>query len=186
MPEETIPRSRSVQRTTPPRTQPPQPDLHSSTVSRLSSAQSTLAAVKLFLQPLPALEVLMIELRSLQREPRRPARKARLKHERERVLCIHGLQLGLAGLLKRLCIRAVPRHAIVQARAARHKTFGLGVVLAINQPHKLIHEVAMKPRRSKRMLGHHPARRKNHEVKIRSPRNLRRRSQHRVNRRIRM
>ena len=47
-------------------------------------------------------------------------------------------------------------------------------------------KVAMEPRRTKRMLGDHPSRRKNYEVDIRGSRNFRRRSQHRVNRRIRM
>ncbi len=66
------------------------------------------------------------------------------------------------------------------------KPFRFGVVLAVDQPHEFVHEIAMEPRRTERVLGDHPARRENHEIKIGSAGNLRRRSQHRVDRRIGM
>ncbi len=64
------------------------------------------------------------------------------------------------------------RHAIVQAGAAGDESFRLRVVFAADQPHEFVHKVAMKPRRTERMLGHHPARRKNREVHVGRARNF--------------
>src|SRR5580658_1385877 len=137
-------------------------------------------------QSLPALEVLMIEFGSLERKLRRLTHKASLEHEGQRVLHVHRLQFGLARLLKRFRVGTVTRHAIVQAGATWHESLRLGVIFTMDQPHELVHEVAMKPGRTKRMLRNHPSRRKNREVNIGGPENLRRRRQHRVNRRIGM
>src|SRR5580704_5288107 len=128
--------------------------------------------LELFLQPLPNLEVLMIKLRSLHRKLRRLAHEASLKHERHGVPYIHRLQLRPARLLKSFRVRPVTSHAIMQAGAARDEAFRLGVIFTVDQPHELVHKVAMKPRRTKGMLGHHPSWRKDCEVNIRGSRNL--------------
>jgi len=38
-----------------------------------------------------------------------------------------------------------------------------------DQAHEFIHEVAMKPRRTKRMLGNHPSRREDDEIDVAVP-----------------
>src|ERR1035438_4752371 len=142
--------------------------------------------IELLSQSLPALEVLVIELRGLQSKPGRLAHEASLEHEGQRVLDVNGLQIGLAGLLECLGIGSMTSHAIVQARAAGHESLSLRVVLSMDQSHELIHEIAMKPRWTKGVLGNHPARREDYEVKIGGARNFRGRSKHRIDRRIRM
>ena len=77
-------------------------------------------------------------------------------------------------------------HAIVEAGAAGNKPLGFGVVPSADQPHELVHEIAMKPGRTEGVLGDHPARRKNNEIQIGGARNLGGRGQHSVNRRIGM
>ena len=63
-------------------------------------------------------------------------------------------------------VRAVRRHAIVQRGAARHEALRLGVVGAVHETHEFVHVVAMKPGRAEGVLGHHPARREDHEITI--------------------
>src|SRR6266403_4028124 len=115
----------------------------------------------------------MIKLRSLQRKLRRLTHKASLEHKRQGVAQIDRLQVRLARLLKRFSVRPVTSHAIVQAGATWDESFRLGVILTVDQSHELVHEIAMKPRRTKRMFGHHPSRRKDDKVDIGHPRNLR-------------
>src|SRR5207344_2567460 len=124
----------------------------------------TTRAFKLLPQSLPALKVLMIKLRGLQRKLRRLAHKTSLEHERQSVVQIDWLQLGLARFFKCFRVGPVARHAIVQAGAARYEPFRLGIIFPADQPHEFVHEVAMKPRWTKRMLGHHPARGKDYEI----------------------
>src|SRR5258708_31835311 len=114
----------------------------------------------------------MIKLRSLQRKLRRLANKACLEHERHGVAYIARLQLCLARLLKCFCVWPMARHAIVQAGAARDEAFRLCVIFAVDQPHELVHKIAVKPRRTKRMLRYHPSRRKDRKVDIRGSRNV--------------
>src|SRR3982074_1163462 len=137
----------------------------------------TARPIELLPQPLPNLKVLMIKLRSLQRKLRRLAHKASLEHERHGVADVNRLQLRLTRLFKSLKVWPVTRHAIVQAGAPRHESLCLSVIFTVDQPHKLVHEIPMKPRRTKCMLGNHPSRRKDREVNVRSSRNFRRRSQ---------
>ena len=89
-------------------------------------------------------------------------------------------------LLERARIRAVPRHAVVQARAARHEAFGLRVVRAVHEAHELARDVAMEPGRAERILGGEPARREDHEVDRIDARRVARRLQHEKDRRIGM
>src|ERR1700691_3234405 len=112
----------------------------------------TTVPLKLLPQPLPALEVLMVEMRTLERKFRWLAHEASLEHERQSVAQINRRQCRLADLLKGLSLGSMPCHAIVQAGAARHKPFSLRVIFTANQPHELVHEIAMKPRRTKCML----------------------------------
>src|ERR1039457_464658 len=103
----------------------------------------TNAPLEFLPQSLPALEILMIKLRTLQGKLRRLAHKASFKHERHRVSEINRLQFRLARPLKRLRVRPMTRHAIVQTRATRHESFRLGVIFAADQSHELVHEIAM-------------------------------------------
>ena len=129
--------------------------------------------VKLFAQTLPDLEVLTIELGSLKRIFRWLTDKAGLEHKSQRVLNANRFQVGIACFLEGLGVWAVARHAIVQAGAAGDKAFRLGIVLATNQPHELVHKIAMEPGGTEGALGNHPTRRKNYEVKIRGAGNFR-------------
>src|SRR5271154_1577813 len=74
----------------------------------------------------------------------------------------------------------------MQARSARKKALGFGIILAIYQAHELIHHVAMKPWRPEGVFGDQPPRRKDGEVYIGRAMKVRRRSQYRKNRRIGM
>jgi hypothetical protein len=49
------------------------------------------------------------------------------------------------------------------------KAFGLGVVLAEDQAHELVHHVAVEPGRAEGVLGDHPARREDGEVDVGVP-----------------
>jgi len=124
-------------------------------------------------ETLPALEVIRLQLRGFEREARRADQHGRLEHERHRVADLVRLRrVAHRCLFERVGIRPMARHAVVQARAARHEAFRLGVIFTVDQPHELVHKIAMKPRRTKCMLGHHPSRRKDCEVNIRGSRNL--------------
>src|SRR5262249_26331616 len=74
-------------------------------------------------ESLPAVEIILLELRRFERESRRADDVAALEHERERVLDLLRCERGVAGPLEALYVRAVPRHAVVQARAARQEAF---------------------------------------------------------------
>src|ERR1700677_1210168 len=184
MPEEIIPHNRSDRAATRQR-RLPRPSIFA-TSEKFANSSRLVRLLEFLSQSLPDLETLMVELCALQRKFRRLAYESSLEHKRHRVLHVDWLQISLARLLKRFRVRPMTRHAIVQAGATGHKSFCLGVVFASNEPHEFIHEVAMKPGWTKRMLGNHPSRRKYDKVNICCPRNFRRRSQHRVNRRIRM
>ena len=128
----------------------------------------------------------MLQYLRFQCKSGRPHRQPRLKHERQRPVDVVGLQLCLACPVECIDIWAMTRHAVMQAGAARHKALRLGVVLSENQPHELVHHVAVKPGRTKGMLRNHPARRKNHKVHIRRPCNSRGRCQDGKDRRVGM
>src|SRR5271165_670934 len=146
----------------------------------------TARRLELFSQSLPALEVLVIELGRLERKFCRLTHEASFEHECHGVAEINRLQFGLARLLEGFSVGAVASHAIVQTGAAGHESFSLGVIFAADQPHELVHEVAMEPGRTERMLGNHPSRRENYEVNIGGSGNFRRRSQDGVDRRVGM
>src|SRR5262245_22421622 len=124
------------------------------------------ARVKILLQPLPALEVIFLTRLGLHRESGGANDIARLEHERQRVFVALRLQIGVAGLLESVGVRAVGRHAIVQASAAGREAFFLGVVLAEDQPHDSVLKVALEVGGGERRLGNHPAGRENTEVKV--------------------
>src|SRR4030081_1624710 len=121
--------------------------------------RTSLTAVELLSQSLPAFEVLMIKLRTLKRQFRWLAYETSFEHEGQCVVYIDWLQLRLARLLKSLRVGAMAGHAIVQAGSAGHKTFSLRVIFAAHQAHELVHEVAMEPWWSKGMFRNHPSRR---------------------------
>ena len=62
----------------------------------------------------------------------------------------------------------------------------LRVVGAVDQAHGLAHHVAVEPGRAERVLGHHPARREDHEVGVGPARHVARAGQHGEDRRIGM
>ena len=105
-------------------------------------------------------------------------REARLEHEGERAFELVRLQLGVARVLEGFDVGAMRQHGVVQRHAARHEALRLGVVLAIDQPHELAHDVHVVPGRPERILRHQPAIREDHEVDIGGARRLGGRGQH--------
>ena len=96
------------------------------------------------------------------------------------------LELGLARFAPAVEVGPVPAHQIVQAQAAGREAFGLGVIFAGDQPHRLAHHVAVEPGRAERVLGDHPARREDDEVGIGAAGDVARAGQHREDRRVGM
>src|SRR5215472_11849657 len=84
-------------------------------------------------ESLPAVEIILLELGRFERESRRADDVAALEHERERVLDLLGRERSVAGPLEALRVRSVPRHAVVQARAARQEAFRFRVVGAVDE-----------------------------------------------------
>ena len=78
------------------------------------------------------------------------------------------------------------RHAVMERRPARSKTFRLGVIHAGNEPHELARDVEMKPGWPERVLHGEPPRWKDHEVEIVDPRGVADRLKHQEDRRIGM
>src|ERR1700758_5572678 len=115
----------------------------------LKSNALAFAWIEMLLESLPAPEVFALKLRRFQRVTRHADDRARLEHERHRVLDVIRLrEISAACLLERLRIGPVPAHAIVQARAAGYESLRLGIVRAVDQPHELAGDIAMKPRRT--------------------------------------
>src|ERR1700754_2622263 len=100
-----------------------------------------LFAIEVLLQPLPAVNIVVLPRRQFGGVFRHPLAVAGLEHEGERVGKLHRLQVGLACVLKRLAVGTVRQHLVVQAHAARHEAFGLSVIDAVNQAHELRHDV---------------------------------------------
>ena len=105
-------------------------------------------------------------------ELRGTADKASFEHECQCALELYRFQIGCAGTGEGFGVRAVAAHAVVQAGSAWDESFGFGIVLALDEAHKLIHEVAMEPRRAERVLGDNPAWGKDGEVHVSSAVNL--------------
>ncbi|CAM2144933.1 hypothetical protein PT2222_160209 [Paraburkholderia tropica] len=146
-----------------------------------------LLRIEMFLEALPALVVMRLQLRRFEREARRPDQRAGLEHERHRVADLVRLRrIGVRGFFEGLGVRAVARHAVVQARPARHEALGLRVVRAVHEAHELARDVAVIPGRTEGVLGREPARRKDHEVDRVDARRVSRRVQHEEDRWIRM
>src|SRR5439155_3403709 len=103
-------------------------------------------------QALPAVEIILLQLRRFQGETRRPDDVTAFEHEGERVLDLVRRERNLARLVEGRRIGAVAGHAVVEARTARREAFRLGIVDAVDESHELAHHVAMKPRRPERML----------------------------------
>ena len=110
--------------------------------------------------------------------------QTRLEHEGHGLVELLWLQHRIACCLEGRRIRSVTAHTIVQTAATGKKAFGLGIVFTIHKPHVFTHHIAMEPGRTESVFGHHPARRKDHEIHIRSTGNTRWRCQHRENGRI--
>ena len=140
----------------------------------------------MLIQPLPAFEIIVLQFRQLDGVAREPHGVAALEHERHGVFDLVRLELGVRRALPGVGVGAVGGHAIVQAGAAGQKTFGLGVVDAVQQAHELGHDVAVIPRRPERVLADEPARREDDEIDCCGARHVGRRGEHAVDRRIGM
>lgn len=104
---------------------------------------------------------------TIQSPPRWRHHHRALKHERD------AARLVDSTLIPRVCrlgecgrVGSVGCHNGMQAAAARYKAIaGLGIVLAADQAHILGHAVSVKIGRAERVLGHHPARRKDDKIR---------------------
>src|SRR6185312_8857464 len=100
---------------------------------------------------MPALCVIVLQLRRFLSLPRWPDHGARLEHEGHGVDDVAWLaRIHCTGLGERRRVRAVPAEAVVQRRTARHEAASLGVVFAVDQAHELTRDVAVKPGRAER------------------------------------
>ena len=140
----------------------------------------------MLLQACPAIHVIVLQALVRGGEFRHALAQARLEHEGERVGELHRLQFDIAGVLEGVGVRTMRQHGVVQADAAGHEAFGLGVIDAVNEAHEFRHDVAVIPGRPERVFRDTPAFRENHEIDIRGARRLRRRRHHREDRRIGM
>src|ERR1700733_13491390 len=89
-----------------------------------------------------------------------------LKHEGQGTAKIVWLEFSTHCTLEGLCIRPVCLHTAVQTGGTGNEPLCLGVILAEDQAHELVHRVAVEPGRTKSMLRHHPPWRKDAEVHI--------------------
>ncbi len=143
--------------------------------------------MEILFQALPARVVVALQVRRLERLRCGPDHVACFEHESHRVG--HVIRFGRirrTGLLEARRIRSVPAHAVVQACAAGHETARFRVVRAVHEAHEFARDIAMEPRRTKRMLRDEPARRENHEIQIRNARRIARRGEHGEDRWVRM
>ncbi|MNP38239.1 hypothetical protein D3C76_1317390 [compost metagenome] len=111
---------------------------------------------------------------------------AGLEHEGHGVVDLVRRKVGGDGLVAGIGVRAVGAHDPVQRGAARQEALGLGIVGTLDQAHELVHQVAVEPGWTEGVLGHHPARREDHEVHVGQAMHAGRRSQHGENRRVRV
>lgn len=98
-------------------------------------------------QAAPAGHVPCLTMRARLRKVADLQHERRLEHERQTVLEVVRLQFVRAGLLERVRIGAVRRHAAVQTGAALYEAY-LRVVLAVHHAHELGHGVAVVVRRT--------------------------------------
>lgn len=113
------------------------------------------------LQRFPTLSVVvLLDLLALRQAPLSDANhKTALKHERHASLAyLHWLQVGVGSFLMSRGVRPVGRHDVMQRSASRlEATAGFGVVLAVNQAHKLGHGVSVIPWWTECVLSDQPA-----------------------------
>ena len=117
-------------------------------------------------------------------ELRWTADEAGLEHEGQRAFELDGLEFGCAGAVEGLGVGTVAAHAVVEAGSAGDEAFGLGVVLALDEAHELVHEVAVEPGWAEGVLGDDPARREDGEVDVGGAGNLAGRGEDGVDRRV--
>ena len=113
--------------------------------------------VEVFLEGLPAGVVLVLAGGGVHGEFGGAADEAGLEHEGQGAVELDGLQFGGAGAFEGFGVGAVAGHAVVQAGSAGNEAFGLGVVLAVDEAHELVHEVAVEPGWAEGVLGDDPA-----------------------------
>src|SRR5437868_10440584 len=95
------------------------------------------------------------------------------------------VQFGSSGFFKRVAVGTMGRIEVVQTATTGHKaTTCFCVVNSMNKSHVLAHAIAMEVRWAEGVFRHHPARRENYEIHIRSPRRVASGSQYRENGRI--
>src|SRR5262252_5298335 len=89
--------------------------------------------IEALLEPLPAIGIVILQRGRFRGMRSDALRIARLEHEGERARELDRLQLTVTGMIEGLAIGAMRQHAIVQGHAARHETFGPGVIDAVDQ-----------------------------------------------------
>src|ERR1700723_663859 len=128
-------------------------------------------------EPLPALVIFVLQYFRLESEASRTDDQTRLKHEGQRILYVVGGEVSRRRSAVRFGVGAVAGHAVVQTGAAREESFRFGVVFTMDEPHKFVHHVAMKPGGRKCVLSYQSTGGENDEVDIGSTSNMRRSSQ---------
>ena len=94
------------------------------------------------------------------------AYEAGFEHEGEGVFKFDGFEICGTGAFEGFGVGAVAGHAVVQRCASGDEAFGFGVVLAPDETHEFVHEVAMEPWGAEGVFGDDPAGREDGEVGV--------------------
>jgi len=122
--------------------------------------------LEVFLEGLPAGVVLVLAGGGVHGELCGAADEAGLEHEGEGAFEFDWLEVGFAGAVEGLGVGTMAAHAVVQAGSSGDEAFGFGVVLAGDEAHELVHEVAMEPGWAEGVLGDDPAWGEDGEVNV--------------------
>src|SRR5258706_11358618 len=123
-------------------------------------------AVEALLETAPALGIVFLKRIEIAGVPRQVLGKSRLEHKRQSVGELDRLERGYRSAFERLSVRSVWQPAIGQRHPAGQKALALGLILPIDKPHELAHNVHVIPRRPESMLGNGPPLWEDHEVDI--------------------
>src|SRR4051812_4321170 len=121
----------------------------------------------MLLQRLAVSCVPSLKSRMLSGEFRDFLRETSFEHEGESALKLVGLEVRVRRIFKGVTIGPVWQHCIVQRDAAgREAAAGLGVINAVDQAHKLAHDVHVVPWRTEGIFGDQPSVGEDNEIDV--------------------
>ena len=109
-------------------------------------------SVKAFLEAIPAIHVVVLQAGFVSSKVGNHLREPCFEHERHGVTQIHRVVRGVTGFFEGIVIGTVRQHAVMQADPTGRKTLRLGVVLSVDIPHQLRHDIFVVPGRAERIF----------------------------------